>query len=111
MVNLGFKNARDPIVYVLDQELRKRNLKNKLQMENGNLWDGSLVEYPVQLIRDSNNKVIKCIYGVGEQQWSEEIMRGSDNKVYQILVTHPDSSQRTIHIHRTGKLVDFVSET
>ncbi len=111
MVNLGFKNARDPIVYVLDQELRKRNLKNKLQMQNCDLWDGSLVEYPVQLIRDSSNKVIKCIYGVGEQQWSEELIRDSSNKVYEILVTYPDSSQHTIHIHRTGKLVDFVSET
>lgn len=108
--NLGFKNVREPIIYVLDQELRKKSLKNRIQIDSDTGWDGELVEYPVQIIRE-NNKVVKCIYGVGTEQWSEEIVRDTiNNKVTQVKVTYPDSSIDLVNIHRTGNLVDFVSK-
>lgn len=109
-MDLGFKNARDPIVYVLNQELRKRNLKDNLQLDAEAGWDGTLVEYPVQLIRDENNKVVKCLYGVGDEQWSEEIIRDDNNIATAVKTTYPDGSVKTVHIHRSGNLVDFLTE-
>lgn len=29
MAHMGYKNFREPVVYILDQELRKRNFKIK----------------------------------------------------------------------------------
>ncbi len=29
MAHMGYKNFREPVVYILDQELRKRNFKNQ----------------------------------------------------------------------------------
>lgn len=111
MSNLGFKNVREPIVYVLDQELRKKALKNKIQIgDETTHWNGELVEYPVQIIRE-NKKVVKCIYGIGTEQWSEDIIRDpTTNKVTQIKVTYPDSSVELINLHRSNNLVDFANK-
>lgn len=111
MGNLGFKNVREPIVYVLDQELRKRSLKNRIQIDGDDGWNGELVEYPVQIIRE-NGKVVKCIYGVGTEQWSQEIIRDpTTNKILQVKETYPDSSTAIIYTHRTGNVIDFVNKT
>lgn len=110
MAGMGFKNFREPVVYILNQELRKRDLRNKVSIDTG--WDGELVEYPVQLVRDPlTKKVIKCVYGTGSQQWSEELIRDTDGKVFQIKVTLPDASIKTIQINRNSdNLVDNITE-
>ncbi|ADK16167.1 hypothetical protein [Clostridium ljungdahlii] len=111
MSGSGFKNFREPVVYVLDQELRKRNLKNKISIDTGDQpYSGELVEYPVQLVRDSNTKkVVKCIYGTGTDQWSEELIRDTNGKVYRIKTTYPDGSTKTIQINKgLDNLVDNI---
>lgn len=111
MPNSGFKNFREPVVYVLDQELRKRNLKNRISIDTGEQpYSGELPEYPVQLIRDTTtNKVIKCIYGTGTDQWSEELIRNSEGKVYQIKTTYPDDSTKTVQINKdSNNLIDNI---
>ncbi|APM41402.1 hypothetical protein [Clostridium kluyveri] len=111
MSNKGFKNVREPIVYVLNQELRKRDLKNRVSIDTGEeSYDGELVEYPIKLTRDSaTKKVVKCIYGTGAEQWSEELIRNTEGKVYQIKTTYPDSSTKTVQINKgSDNLVDNV---
>ncbi|WP_243103901.1 hypothetical protein [Clostridium sp. JN-1] len=110
-MSMGFKNFRDPVVYVLNQELRKKNLKNKISMDTSPAeYSGDLVEYPVQLVRDSNTKkVVKCIYGTGTNQWSEELIRDTNGKVYRIKTTYPDGSIKTIQINKDlDNLVDNI---
>ena len=111
MPNKGFKNVREPIVYVLNQELRKRDLKNRVSIDTGDQpYNGELVEYPVKFIRDSSTKkVIKFIYGTGSEQWSEELIRNTEGKVYRIKTTYPDGSTKTIQINKgSDNLVDNV---
>ncbi|MFL0197269.1 hypothetical protein ACJDU8_17140 [Clostridium sp. WILCCON 0269] len=111
MSNNGFKNFREPVVYVLNQELRKRDLKNKISIDTGTSeYTGELVEYPVQLIRDSSTKkVTKCVYGIGTDQWSEELIRNSDGQVYQVKTTYPDGSTKTVQINKdSNNLVDNI---
>ncbi|AKA70127.1 hypothetical protein [Clostridium scatologenes] len=110
MGSYGFKNFRDPVVYVLNQELRKRNLKNKLSIDNGDTeWNGELETYPIELVRDENNIVIKCLHGVGVAQWSEEFIRNEDGIVAKILMTYPDATTNTIQLIR-DPLVHIIEE-
>lgn len=107
MSGLGFENFRRPVEYVLNQELRKRNLKNKLIGSNTD--NTNLQEYPVELIRNSEKKVTKILYGVGLKQWSEELIRDSNGKVYRIKTTYPDGSTKTIQINKgSDNLVDNI---
>lgn len=109
--NMGFKNFRDPVVYILNQELRKRSLGNKISVDAPpSEYSGELVEYPIQLVRDSTTKkVIKCIYGTGEEQWSEELIRNAEGKVYQIKTNYPDGSAKTVQINKdSDDLVDNI---
>lgn len=109
--NMGFKNFRDPVVYILNQELRKRSLGNKISVDAPpSEYSGELVEYPVQLVKDSTTrKVTKCIYGTGSDQWSEELIRDSLGKVYRIKTTYPDGSTKTIQINKgSDNLVDNI---
>lgn len=108
MAKKGFKNFRDPVVYVLNQELRKRNLRNKVSIEPG--WDGELIQYPIKLIRDSNKKVTKIIYATGEDQWFQELIRDGTGKIYQVKTTFPDSSTETMQVNRVSSLVDNLVE-
>lgn len=108
MAKKGFKNFRDPVVYVLNQELRKRNLRNKVSIEPG--WDGELIQYPIKLIRDSSKKVTKIIYATGEDQWFQELIRGATGKIHQIKTTFPDSSTETIQINRFDNVVNTITE-
>lgn len=108
MSGSGFKNFRKPVVYVLDQELRKRNLKNKISIDTGE-YNGELQTYPIELVRDSNNVVIKCLHGVGANKWSEEFIRNSDGIVTKILTTYPDATTETIQIVR-DPLVHIIEE-
>jgi hypothetical protein len=83
---------RKPVEYILDQELRKRNLKNKISIDDEG-YKGELPEFPCRLERDENKKVIKCIYTEGtELEWSEELIRNVEGKVYRIKVTFPDGT-------------------
>ncbi|KAA8676207.1 hypothetical protein ACFHWD_14620 [Clostridium sp. MT-14] len=111
MSGMGFKNFRDPVVYILNQELRKRNVGNRISIDTGEQpYTDELVEYPVQLVRDSNTKkVVKCIYGTGSEEWSEELIRDSSGKVYRIKTTYPDGSTKTIQINKdSNDLVDNI---
>lgn len=111
MSGMGFKNFRDPVVYILNQELRKRNVGNNVSIDTEEQpYTDELVEYPVQLVRDlDTKKVVKCIYGTGEEQWSEELIRNSEGKVYQIKTTYPDGSARTVQINKgSDNLVDNI---
>ncbi|MEY7998600.1 hypothetical protein AB8U03_00040 [Clostridium sp. Mt-5] len=111
MSNNGFKNFREPVLYVLNQELRKRNLRNKVSIDTGEQpYKGELVEYPVKLMRDpSTKKVIKCVYGTDTDQWSEELIRDSSGKVYRIKTTYPDGSIKTVQINKdSDNLVDNI---
>ena len=92
---------RKPVVYILDQELRKRNLKNKIKLESGEDYKGELPEFPVRLIRNADKKVIKCIYAEGTSlEWSEELIRNIEDKVYRIKTTYPDGSFKTIELFK-----------
>jgi sirohydrochlorin ferrochelatase len=110
--NTEFKNFRKPVVYVLEQELRKRSLGNRITVDAGEQqYNGELAEYPVQFLRDSDKKIIKCIYGVADEQWSEELIRDSNGKVYQIKATYPNGSVETIQINKgSDNLVDTITE-
>ena len=111
MSGMGFKNFRDPVVYILNQELRKRNVGNRISIDTGEQpYTDELVEYPVQLIRDSNTKkVVKCIYGTGSEEWSEELIRDSSGKVYRIKTTYPDDSTKTVQINKdSNNLIDNI---
>lgn len=86
---------RKPVVYILEQELRRRDLKNKIKLEGGEEYKGELPEFPVRLIRNTDKKVIKCIYAEGTSlEWSEELIRNTENKVYRIKVTFPDKTEQ-----------------
>lgn len=101
MANTDF---RKPVVYILDQELRKRNLRNKIQVDGGDSkYKGELPEYPVRLVRDMNKKVIKCIYAENtELQWEEELIRNSQGKVYKIKTIYPDKTHKTVELFKNS---------
>ncbi|MBU3208513.1 hypothetical protein KPL28_02550 [Clostridium algidicarnis] len=96
---------RKPVVYILDQELRKRDLKNKLRLSTGEErgYKGELQEYPLELIRNSDKKVAKILYGIGVKKWEEELIRNAEGKVYRIKTTYPDKSTKTIQINKNGE--------
>lgn len=51
----------------------------------------------------------KILYGVGLKQWSEELIRDSNGKVYRIKTTYPDGSTKTIQINKgSDNLVDNI---
>lgn len=103
-----FQDFRKPVVYILEQELRKRDLKNKVKISGTGTESSSLPMYPMQLIRDSEGKkVVKCVHGTAGQQWTEEFIRDSTEKVYQILITYPDSSTNTIQLYRNPKVYEI----
>ena len=105
---------RKPVVYIMDQELRRRDLKNKIKLEGGESpYNGELPEYPCRLIRDSNKKVCKIVYGEGTGlEWSEELIRNSQDKVFRIKTIYPDKSEKTIELFKNidnkVELVDYV---
>lgn len=104
---------RKPVVYILDQELRKRNLKNKIKLEGGEEYKGELPEYPVRLVRNESKKVIKCIYAENtELEWMEELIRNTEGKVYRIKTIYPDKTEKTIELFKNiddrVELIDYV---
>ncbi|AAO35683.1 hypothetical protein K144313037_p20090 (plasmid) [Clostridium tetani] len=104
---------RKPVVYILDQELRRRDLKNKIKFEGGEEYKGELPEYPVRLVRDTNKKVIKCIYAENtELEWSEELIRNTEGKVYKIKTIYPNKSEKAIELFKNPdnrvELIDYV---
>ncbi|EDT87165.1 hypothetical protein EXN65_13075 [Clostridium botulinum] len=113
MAHMGYKNFREPVVYILDQELRKRNFKNQINTNEDSKYIGELPEYPCRIIRDSNNKAYKFIYANGtDMQWQEELIRNAEGKVYRIKTTHPNNTNKTIQLIKDnhGKLetIDYV---
>ncbi|WPC42968.1 hypothetical protein [Clostridium sp. JS66] len=109
MGNFGYKNFREPVVYVLDQEFRKRNLKNKISIDNTE-WNGELETYPIELIRNENNIVVKILHGVGVSQWSEEFIKNSDEQVEKIKYTYPDETSEIIQLIR-DPLVHYIEKS
>lgn len=104
----AFQNFRRPVVYILEQELRKRDLKNKVKIST-NGGDGSLPMYPMELLRDSaTKKIIKCLHGTGTEHWSEEFIR-DNGKVVQIITTYPDGTSDTLQVIRDPS-VHYIDE-
>lgn len=105
---------RKPVVYIIDQELRRRDLKNKIKLDSEETpYKGELPEYPCRLVRDSDKRVCKVVYAeCTNLEWSEELIRNSQDKVYMIKTTYPDKSQETIELFKNmdGKveLIDYV---
>lgn len=105
---------RKPVVYIMDQELRRRDLKNKIKLDSEETpYKGEFPEYPCRLVRDSNKKVCKVIYGEGTGlEWSEELIRNSQDKVFRIKTIYPDKSEKTIELFKNMEnkveLVDYV---
>lgn len=105
---------RKPVVYIIDQELRRKDLKNKIKFEDEkNLYRGKLPEYPCRLIRDSDKRVYKIVYAAGTNlEWSEELIRNSNNKVFRIKTIYPDRAEETIELFKDidnkVKLIDYL---
>ncbi|KIE46938.1 hypothetical protein U732_1129 [Clostridium argentinense CDC 2741] len=93
---------RKPVVYILDQELRKRDLRNKIRLDGEKEeYKGDLPQYPCRLVRDESKKVIKCIYAENTGlQWEEELIRNIEGKVYRIKTTYPDGNFKTIELFK-----------
>lgn len=108
--NMGYENFRKPVVYILNDELRKRSLGNKVSVDAPiPEYSGELQTYPIELVRDSNNIVTKCLHGTGVDKWSEEFIKNSDGIVTKILNTYPDATTETIQIIR-DPLVHTIEE-
>ncbi|WP_142415401.1 hypothetical protein [Hathewaya massiliensis] len=100
MSHMGFKNFREPVKYVLDQELRKRNFKNQISTDGE--YTGELPEYPCRLVRDeTTNKVGRIIYAEGtELEWSQELIRDSNNKVFRIRTNFPNGAYEILQLFK-----------
>lgn len=107
---------RKPVVYILDQELRKRDLKNKIRLGDDTIneeYNGELPEYPVRLVRDETGKVSKVIYAeYTELEWREELIRNAEGKVYRIKTIYPDNTEKTIELFKNNEnkveIIDYV---
>ncbi|PRR77699.1 hypothetical protein CLLI_22630 [Clostridium liquoris] len=113
MAHMGYKNFREPVVYILNQELRKRNFKNQINTQEDPIYSGELPEYPCRIIRDSNNKAYKFIYANGtDLQWEEELIRDSGGKVCRIKTIYPDGNSKTIQLIKNTdnklEIIDYV---
>jgi len=93
---------RKPVEYIIDQELKKRNLRGKINVNsNDNEYKGGLPEYPVKLIRNSDKKVEKVIYAEGTKlQWSEELIRNTEGKIYRVKTIYPDKTEKIIQLFK-----------
>ena len=104
---------RVPVVYILDQELRKRNLRNKIKFDGGD-YD-TLPDYPCRLIRNENGIVTEIIYAENtDSEWKEKLIRNVDNKVYQIETTYPNGETDTIELFKDANnkvnFVDYIDD-
>lgn len=99
---------RVPVVYILDQELRKRNLRNKIKFDSSD-YD-SLPDYPCRLIRNEKGIVTEIIYAENtDSEWKEKLIRNADNKVYQIEMTYPNGETDTIELFKdANNKVNFI---
>lgn len=105
MAHMGYKNFREPVVYILDQELRKRNFKNKINTQEEQPYVGQLPEYPCRLVRsETTKKVVKIIYAEGtELEWSETLIRNTEGRVYRVKTIYPNKSEKVIQLNKNGE--------
>lgn len=104
---------RVPVVYILDQELRKRNLRNKIKINNDDYEH--LPDYPCRLIRNEKGIVAEIVYAENtNNEWKERLIRNGDNKVYQIETTYPNGETETIEIFKDANnktnLFDYIND-
>lgn len=105
-------NFRRPVEYIIKRYHQKNNthIVEVTDAEKDNL---NLPEYPCRLVRSSDGKVEKVIYAEGtELEWSEELIRDADGKVYQIKITYPDGSYKTIELFKNDddkvETIDYI---
>lgn len=121
-----FNDVRGPIEHVVDQYfLKKKMLKDNTEEDNynpngSNYIDDVLPTVPVFIIRDSEDKAYRFIYGnvdalLNEDEesdpiiWQEELVRDNTSRVTSIITTYPDGeSVENELIREDGKLVKFV---
>ncbi|MBU3171347.1 hypothetical protein [Clostridium estertheticum] len=97
MANINF---REPVEYIIKRYDKKRNTKITVE-DDADKFKVELPEYPCRLVRNVNKKVNKVIYAEGTGvEWSEELIRGNDGKVFQIKTTYPDKSSKTVELFK-----------
>lgn len=97
----NFQNFRKPVTYILEQELRKKEFKNKINTVDTQEKIGDLSDYPCKFLRDSNKKVCKIVYGEDPYSWSEEFIRDSSDKVVKVKTIYPNGNIKYIKINKT----------
>ena len=123
---MGFLDYKEPIEYVVDNYFKRQRFltMNRRGAEGVALGhsaapDFILPDVPAFLIRNSDDKVKKIIYGdvtlltADEDSdpviWQEELVRDSSGKVFQLITTYPDGESVTIELFRdsTGKVAEY----
>lgn len=105
---MQFNNFREPVEFIVNKLDKKKKTKINV-IEDANNSNLKLPEYPVNIIRNSNNKVEKVVYAKGtSKEWSEELIRNSKGQVYRIKTVFSDGSSKTIEIFKNNNLVDYI---
>jgi hypothetical protein len=123
--NQAFKDYRDPIEYVVNQNKFKEIYKNrnltggKYELKGGlTNADGTLPETPARLLRGENGLVTEIVYGEndggGEASpyvWREKLIR-ENGKVTKIITVFPDGSEAAQALVRNseGKVEQIIYE-
>ena len=123
---MGFLDYKEPIEYVVDNYFKRQRFLtlNRRGAEGHPLNQSAapdfiLPEVPVFLIRDTDNKVRKVIYGNVELLmldedsdpviWQEELVRDTYGKVVQLITTYPDGEAVTTELSRDsdGRVIEY----
>lgn len=111
---MSTNNFREPVEYVIKRYVQRSNLHIVPSDNNSSTpTQLNLPDYPCRIVRDIEGKVSKAVYAEGtSQEWSEELIRDMNGKVYQIRTTFPDLTSNTVEIFKgaTGAVesIDFV---
>ncbi|MCD3254343.1 hypothetical protein [Clostridium botulinum] len=88
---MAVSTYRQATEHIMKDLVRKKNMN--LTLEDDEIDIDELPDYPLEIIRDGNNKVCKIIHAKDtDLEWSEELIRNSIGKVVQIKTVYPDES-------------------
>jgi len=123
---MSFLDYKEPIEYVVDNYFKRQRFLaiNRRGGEGVSLGGGMppdfiLPDVPAFLIRDSDDRVRKVIYGdvallTADEDadpviWQEELVRDSSGKVFRLITTYPDGEAVTTELFRdaSGKVVEY----